>query len=294
MTIPLDGIWMNESLTPLDVYQRRITTVYCYRRSPNQEICIAEAGAYGKTLLLDGQLQCSTADEFLYHEALVHPPLIQHSSPREVLIVGGGDGAAAREAFRWRSVQRVTIVEVDQEVVDACREHLPEIHQKVFDDPRLELVFDDGFHFLRQAKRKWDVILFDLPDPAETAPWLKLYERECFEIVNSRLSSSGAFALQAGPVSPVEVMPLTQIVKGVKRVFSCVHVYSSFVPSFGIPLAFVLAANRPIVSLPNPEVIDQLITEKVCGGLKLLDGAAFLGLMQTPAYLREALDRDQE
>lgn len=282
-------LWMNEPLTSLDVYQRTITNVLCYKRSSLQEICIAEAGAYGKALILDGQLQASLADEFLYHEALVHPPLIQLSYPHSVLIVGGGDGAAAREALRWRSVRRVTVVEVDREVVEACREHLPEIHQNAFDDPRLDVVTEDGLRFLENTDGTWDVIIFDLPDPADGAPWQKLYEREFFEIVRHRLSREGSFALQAGPVSPVNVAPLSQIVRDVKHAFSCVHVYSTFVPSFGIPLAFVLAAARPLAVRPRPEVVDRVFAEKVRGRLRMLDGVALLGLMQTPVYLRDAL-----
>lgn len=291
MTLPtrVSNLWINETLTPLDVYQRGLTNISCYRRSPLQEICIAEAGAYGKALILDGQLQASSADEFLYHEALVHPGMIQIPSPQDILIVGGGDGGAAREALRWRSVRRVTVVEVDREVVEACREHLPEIHHNAFDDPRLELVIEDGLRFLHNTNQTFDVIIFDLPDPVDGAPWFRLYERECFDIARDRLSHEGTFTLQAGPVSPVNVAPLSRIVRNVKNAFPHVHVYSTFVPSYGIPLAFVLAAMRPIAVRPSPEVVDRVIAEKVSGRPKMLDGVGFLGLMQTPAYLREAV-----
>ena len=286
--------WISEPLTPLDVYQRGLTNVFCCRQSPLQEICIAEAGAYGKSLILDGQLQASVADEFLYHEALVHPAMIQIASPRNILVIGGGDGGAAREALRWRSASRVTVVEVDREVVEACREHLPEIHQNVFADPRLEVVIDDGLRFLRNTNRTFDAIIFDLPDPVEGAPWLRLYEGECFEIARERLSHEGTLTMQAGPISPVNVAPLCRIVRNVKSAFPYVHVCSTFVPSFGIPLAFVLVAARPIAVRPSPEVVDRVIAEKVRGKLRMLDGVGFLGLMQTPAYLREALGSDLE
>lgn len=286
--------WISESLTPLDIYQRGLTNVFCYRRSSLQEICIAEAGAYGKSLILDGQLQTSVADEFLYHEALVHPAMIQIASPRNILVVGGGDGGAAREVLRWRSAKHVTVVEVDREVVEACREHLYDIHQNVFADPRLEVVIDDGLRFLRNTNRTFDVIIFDLPDPVEGAPWLRLYDKQCFETARERLSHQGTFTLQAGPVSPVNVGPLCRIVRNVGSAFPYVHAYSTFVPSFGIPLAFVLAAARPIATRPSPEVVDRVIAEKVRGRLRMFDGVGFLGLMQTPAYLRKALRSDLE
>ncbi|MCC7175339.1 MAG: adenosylmethionine decarboxylase [Bryobacterales bacterium] len=284
-----DAGWMNEPLTPLDIYRRSVTNVLYSKRSRFQEICIAEAGAYGKSLILDDQLQAASADEFLYHEALVHPAMIQLSSPRSVLILGGGDGGAAREALRWRSVRRVTMVEIDREVVEACREHLPEIHQGAFDDGRLEVVIDDALDFLKRTDQLWDVIVSDLPDPDDGAPWLKLFARGCFETVHGRLSGGGCFVMQAGPVSPVCTAPLAQIARDLRGAFPHAHFYTNFIPSFGIPLAFVLAADRPFPVHPNPEVVDRVIAERVSGRLRMFDGAAFLGFMQTPAYLREVV-----
>ncbi len=284
-----DVNWMNEPLTPFDVYRRSITNVLYSKRSPFQEICIAEAGAYGKALILDGQLQSASADEFLYHEALVHPAMIQAGAPRSVLILGGGEGASAREVLRWRSVRRVTMVEIDGEVVEACREHLPEMHQGAFDDQRLEVVINDALDFLKHTDQVWDIIISDLPDPAERAPWQPLFSRECFKTAHDRLSGGGCFVMQAGPVSPVCTSPLSQITRDVKEAFLHAHVYTNFIPSFGIPLAFVLAADRPLQVRPNPEVVDRVIAEQVCGRLRMFDGAACLGLMQTPAYVRYAL-----
>jgi spermidine synthase len=280
---------MDEPLTPLDIYRRRITNVVYLRRSRFQEICIAEAGAYGRALILDGQLQSASADEFLYHEALVHPAMIQTGSPQSVLILGGGEGAAAREALRWRSVRRVTMVEIDGEVVEACKEHLSEIHQGAFDDRRLDVVIEDALCFLRHTDQTWDVIVSDLPDPAEGAPWSNLFSSECFELVHAHLSSGGHFVMQAGPVSPVCVASLRRIAGEVREVFVHAHVYANFIPSFGIPLAFVLAAGRPLPLRPDPEVVDRVISEKVSGRLRMFDGTAFLALLQTPAYLREAV-----
>lgn len=285
----VDMHWMDEPLTSLDIYRRNITNVLHSKRSPFQEICIAEAGAYGRALILDGQLQCASADEFLYHEALVHPAMIQLGLPHSVLILGGGEGAAVREVLRWQSVRRVTMVEIDSEVVEACREHLYDIHQGAFDDPRVDVVIDDALHFLQHTDQTWDVIISDLPDPVEGAPWLKLFAHECFRTVHDRLAGGGCFVMQAGPVSPVCTAPLARITRDVRRAFLHAHFYMNFIPSFGIPLAFVLAADRPLSVHPNPEVVDRVIAEKVSGRLRMFDGTAFLGLMQTPAYLRNAV-----
>ncbi len=287
----VDMHWMNEELTPMDAYRRCVTnTLYC-GRSEFQEICIADAGAYGKALLLDGQLQLASADEFLYHEALVHPAMLQAASPQDVLILGGGDGATIREVLRWRSVRRVTMVEIDRQVVEACREHLACTHQGAFDDRRVKIVIDDAFHFLQHADRTWDVILSDLPDPTDDAPWLRLFTHECFKMIGCRLSREGSFALQAGPVSPISVAPLSHILRNASNAFDHVHVYSSFIPSYGIPLAFVIAAKRPLSVRPNPDTVNGVFAEQVSGKLRMLDGDAFAGLMQPPLYLREAMKK---
>ncbi|MCC7499722.1 MAG: hypothetical protein IT160_19225 [Bryobacterales bacterium] len=291
MTPPVlpEGFWMNEPLTGRDNYQRRLSNISCHIRSPFQEIYVAEAGAYGKALILNGQLQAAAADEFLYHEALVHPAMIRVRSPRKVLIIGGGEGAAAREVLRWRDVERVVIVEIDREVVAASRRYLSEIHQHIFDDLRVQVVFAEGRRFLQTTEETWDVIIFDLPDPAEDAPWWPLYAKDSFRNAARRLSTDGSFVLQAGPISPLNLADLRRIVINAGATFPCLHVYTTFVPSFGIPLAFVLASFRAFTTRPSPEVVDRVLAEKVRSRLRMLDGAAFLGLMQAPVYLREAM-----
>ncbi len=281
--------WLSEYMTPWDIYNHGITKVYAYKKTAYQEMYIVESGAYGKALILDGKWQSSTGDEFLYHEALVHPALIQHGAPRNVLVLGGGEGATVREVLRWNTVEKVLMVDIDGEVVTACREHLEEMHQGAFEDERTELVIGDALEFLDTSTEEWDVIISDLSDPIEEGPSAQLFTKEYFERIRGVLSPQGCFVVQAGSVSPAEVTLHARLCHTISTLFPAVHSYSSYVPTYGAPWGFALASTAPIVTRPDPEAIDALLGEKTRGGFRMLDGQTLLGLLQTPLYVRTAI-----
>ena len=286
-------LWISEYMTPWDIYQHGITRVLAYKKTAFQEMYIVESGSYGKALVLDGKWQSSTGDEFLYHEPLVHPALIQHGAPRTVLVLGGGEGATVREVLRWKEVERVVMVDIDGEVVEACREHLEEMHQGAFEDPRTELVIGDALEYLDTTTETWDVIISDLSDPIEEGPSFQLFTKEYFEKVQKALASDGTFVVQAGPVSPFEVALHARLCRTVTSLFPHVHSYASYVPTYGAPWGFVLASSSPIATLPDPESIDTLLEEKTAGGFRMLDGRALVGLLQTPRNIRDAIDQEK-
>jgi spermidine synthase len=281
--------WINEYITPWDYYAHGITNVLAYGKTAHQEMYIVETGAYGKALVLDGKWQSCTGDEFLYHEPLVHPAMLQHGAPGKVLILGGGEGATAREVLRWKSVRRAVMIDIDGEVVEACREHLPEMHRNCYDDPRLEVVIGDALDFLDATKERWDVIISDLSDPIEDGPSFKLFTREYFQQAKGVLAPEGVFMLQAGPVSPVEMAMHARLVRTMKEVFDHVHSLVTYVPSYAAPWGLTLGCGRPIDTRPDPEQIDRQLAEKTTGGLRMLDGTTLLGLYQLPKHLRRAI-----
>ena len=116
-------------------------------KSAFQDITLVETEDFGRVLLLDGVIQTTERDEFIYHEMLAHVPMCAHPAPRNVLVIGGGDGGCVREALRHETVARVTLVEIDGMVVDCCREFLPSIAGKL-DDPRVEIRIEDGVKFI--------------------------------------------------------------------------------------------------------------------------------------------------
>jgi spermidine synthase len=281
--------WMSEYITPWDVYIHGVIKVFAYKKTAYQEMYIVQTGAYGKGLVLDGKWQSCTGDEFLYHEPLVHPAMVFHGEPKNVLVLGGGEGATVREALRWKSVEKVVMVDIDGEVVEACRQYLPEMHQNAFDDPRTELVIGDALHYLDNTDQQWDVVISDLSDPIESGPSFQLFTKEYFEKVSRVLSPTGYFIVQAGPVSPSEMKLHVRIVNTLKSVFANAQSYTSFISTYGAPWGFALASNQPINNRPDPEAIDQLLQEKTTGGLRMFDGTTLLGMLNTPGHLRKAI-----
>lgn len=281
--------WIHEYITPWDFYAHGITSVLAYARTRFQEMYIVETGAYGKALVLDGKWQSCTGDEFLYHEPLVHPPMLLHSDPQRVLILGGGEGATAREVLRHRSVRQCVMIDIDGQVVEACRRHLPDMHQGAFDDPRLELRIEDALAYLERTDARFDVVISDLSDPIEEGPSYALFTRETFEKVRRVLDAGGIFVVQAGPVSPVEMHLHCRLASTLRAVFGHTVSYQSFVPTYAAPWSYILASGRELTVPDDPATIDGLIERRIEGRLRMLDGVGWRGLFSLPRHLREAI-----
>ncbi|HEC62943.1 MAG TPA: polyamine aminopropyltransferase [Candidatus Acetothermia bacterium] len=199
------------------------------RRTPFQELVLAETEELGLVLALDGKIMLSQRDEPFYHEMLVHPAMLLHPSPQRVLVVGGGDGGTLREVLHHPPVQAVTLVEIDREVIQASRELLRPIHQGAWDDPRVEVVIAPGEEYVAGMKGAFDVILVDSTDPI--GPGEALFSDQFFAACREALAEGGLLALQAGtPFFWQE--SLSRVVNRLRRHFPEVAVYLGFVPSY--------------------------------------------------------------
>lgn len=288
------NFWMSEYLTPWTILVHGVTKVLTYKQTPYQEMYIVETGAYGKALVLDGKVQSCTEDEFLYHEALVQPAMCLHSAPRRVLILGGGEGATAREALRWKTVEKVVMVDIDADVVNACKEHLPEMHQNSFNDPRFELIIGDALEVLKTVGNDWDLVISDLADPIEEGPAFQLFTKEFFESISQVLAPGGFYAMQAGPVAPQLLKIHARLMHTLKSVFTCAHSYASFAACYGTPWGFAIANQQQFSIQPDPGHIDLLLSEKTTGSLQMLDGNLLRGMLQMPVYLQNAIAQETE
>jgi spermidine synthase len=208
-------------------------------------------------LFLNGSIQFDTLDEHRYHEALVHPAMALAHRRADVLILGGGDGMAAREVLRWPGVQSVTLVDLDPRVTElfATNGMLSALNEGSLRDPRVMVVNEDAWLWVRGSEEVFDVILLDLPDPRDFA-LSKLYSAEFYAALVQRLSPRGAMVTQAGsPVFSREAFWSVARTLGETRNplvpegrLETVP-YHAYVPSFG-DWGFVLASHR---ELPGPE-----------------------------------------
>jgi spermidine synthase len=198
-------------------------------RTEHQHLVIFENARMGRVMALDGVIQTTEADEFIYHEMLTHVPILAHGLAKRVLIIGGGDGGILREVCKHDSVEHITMVEIDGTVVDMCREFLPNHSSGAFEDPRLNLVIDDGMRFVATCEDKFDVIISDSTDPI--GPGEVLFSENFYQACRRCLNDGGILVTQNG--TPFMQLSEVQTTAGRMRgLFADWHFYMAAVPTY--------------------------------------------------------------
>jgi spermidine synthase len=283
--------WFFETTTPVEGHMHAIVRTIAEARTKFQHVEILETASYGKALVLDGRIQSSQGDEFIYHEALVHPGLLLPGPPpASALVIGGGEGATVREVLRYPSIRRVVMVDIDAEVVELCRRHLPEMHRGAFDDPRTEFRAEDARGYLERTAERFDLIVVDLVEPLEEGPACLLFTREFYTLVRERLTAEGAMTMQAGMTKIGELDFFTCIHRTLREVFPVVAGYQTFVSCFGTPWGFIIASRRHDPRVQTPADVDRRIAERVRGPLGYWDGQTHQHAFSLPPFIRRAID----
>lgn len=277
-----------EFITPVDRYEHDLTDVYASGTTPFQHYLIGRSETWGRMLVLDGVVQSTEADEFIYHEGLVHPACYAAATAgplRDALILGGGEGACLREVLRWRSLERATMVDIDADVVAACREYLPKHHMGAFDDPRVNVVHADAVAFLRSlADDCLDVVVSDMTDPIEGGPSTFCFTVEYFTEIARILRPHGVLAVQAGPASPIEVALHAKVIRTLGAVFPFVIPYAVDAPCYGRDLGFVIASKEDLMDRLDVASINGLAGE-IIGEHRWLTAELLRGKLSVPPYL---------
>jgi len=289
MTDPDKRKWLHDEVSPDLVQLHSIKSVVYSGRTKFQSIDIVDTHSFGICLVLDGKIQSSERDEFIYHEALVHPPLITHSYPQKVFIAGGGEGATLREVLAHNTVDKVIMVDIDQEVVDICHRFLPSFHQNSFNDRRVQLHFTDARKYLEESKELFDVIIIDLADPLAGGPAYLLYTREFYKVVNKRLDPNGIISVQAEPTSIINWRNFTAIVNTLKTVFQVVSPYQTYIPAFVDNWGFVCASFNLNPQKLSSKEIDCRLQTRLSKKLKFYDGLTHQALFTIPKHLRHQI-----
>jgi len=283
------GEWYLEFSSPADLVAYEKQEILVAGKTRFQEYEIFLSRVWGKVLLLDSRLQSAEKDEFIYHEALVHPALLTHPDPRRVLVLGGGEGATLREALRHPGVQSAVMVDIDRELVEVCRKWLPQFHQGAFDDPRTEMVFADGRSWLAaQGDGSFDVIILDLTEPLEEGPALLLFTREFYDLVRSKLAPGGLAALQSGSAGTWGRL-LPDLNCTLRAVFPKVAAYTAFVPSFMDLYSFHLAGGADFAWPTSGQLAARVQALPPLGWLEPEFAA---GLPHLPGYLQSRLAQE--
>ncbi|NUL82523.1 MAG: polyamine aminopropyltransferase [Armatimonadetes bacterium] len=283
------GIWFSETHTHAIQYKYRILDVHTMTKSKYQDVWIVTLEGYGKALILDSKIQSAQLDEFMFHEPMVHPAMFTHPDPKRVLVAGGGEGATLREVLRHKSVESATMVDIDDELVKLCDQHMPEWHQGAFVDPRTTMIYDDAMKVIANNKNAYDVVISDLTDPLEAGPSQFLFTKEFYQSIYESLTDDGVLAVQAGAADPLYPYLFGCIVKTLGEVFPVVHGYWSFVAGFLLPWGFVVASKKHDPLKLTPEEIMARIESRRVTGLQYYSPFVHFGMFGLPPYLTKVI-----
>ncbi len=216
-------------------------------RSDYQDVLLFRNQFYGTVLVLDGVVQLTERDEFIYSEMMAHVPLLAHPNPANVLLIGGGDGCVLEEVLKHKVVQQAVLVDIDGTVIDLCRTHFAACHNAAFNDPRLELRVADGLAYVRDTEETFDVILVDGPDQtgageAGSTLYTTEFCRNCLRL----LKPGGMLLIQSDvPFHNPQSLALTH--RLLRNLFQTIKVYTAPVPAYlGGNMCFVYAANHSL------------------------------------------------
>ena len=249
-----------------------------------QRIEIYEHPTFGRTLVLDGAVQTSERDEFLYHEMLVHVPLFCHPEPRRVLVIGGGDGGTLRRVLEHPTVAEAVMVEIDPRVTALSREYMPSIAGDVWDDPRAKVLFEDGNAYVHADGEPFDAIIVDSSDPV--GPGIVLFETPFYARCRSRLNPGGVFAAQVG--SPIYFQDeLRMAHRNASSAFEDVRIYLGHVTTYpGVAWAYMLCGEQLVID--GAAAADRAADRKI--ETRYWTPELHAGAFALPGIVRDALE----
>lgn len=257
--------------------------------SQYQTVEIYDTDTWGNLMTIDGMVMLSEKDEFVYHEMLIHPALISHPNPKRVLIIGGGDGGSAREALKHPSVEVVDMVEIDETVVRASKLHMPGVG--AFDNPRLNVKYEDGIAFVQNVTTPYDVIIIDGSDPV--GPAQGLFQKQFFQNCYDALAENGILSAQTeSPWVPAYYDSMRSVFFALDDIFQVSKMYLAFIPLYPAGMWSMAFASKGV----NP-LSDDIVSkaEDACAtylsGLKYYNASLQTGAFALPNFVADIIRR---
>lgn len=254
-------------------------------RSPYQDVMVLETKSHGRALILDGIIQCTEKDEFSYQEAIAFLPLCSHPNPKNVLIVGGGDGGVAREVAKHPQVERIVQVEIDETVLEVSKKYLPWMGAGLT-HPKVTLVVGDGFEFLKKRQQEFDVIITDSSDPVGPAECL--FHESYFTLMKTALKPGGIVCSQAG-TAWANLEHVTQTLQHCGAVFPVASYGIVAVPTYPTgQIGFVLGSLSSETNFKEPrKVFSDNELDRM--SLKYYDADVHRAAFVLPRFIRKSL-----
>ena len=275
----MDGSWIYEKHTDNYGVSWKIENIIYQVRSEFQEIIVADSEQWGRMLLLDGIVQTTEKDEFMYHEMITQVAMHAHPSFKKILVIGGGDGGTLTQIVKHPGVEKIDLVEIDGKVIDTCREYFP-CFQGGFSDPRTHIIIQDGIEYLQKTDKKYDLIIVDSSDP--TGPAIGLYTESFYASAFHALENDGMMVTQSeSPLFYDDIF--ISIYRNISAVFGDAYIYMGTVPTYiSGPWTFTIGSKKYdprqcIKSRPIPE------------GLKYYSQAVHQAAFVLPQYILRQL-----
>ena len=281
--------WINESLYP-DWGQRfRVKRELARVQSAFQDIVIFESFSHGRVMVLDGAIQITEADEFVYQEMLTHVPLLAHGAAETVLIIGAGDGGVLKRVLQHRGVKRAVMVEIDGEVIRLSKEFLPGISGDAWNDPRAEVIVGDGIDYVkRAADGTFDAIIVDSTDPIGVGE--VLFTNEFYSNCARILSPRGLVVNQCGvPAMQADELRDTSLRRA--GFFPHVTAYVAAVPTYvgGLMTLGWSAKDATLTQVPTEEIRKRAEAAGILGTTRYWTPEIHTGAFNLPPYISEHL-----
>ena len=238
--------WFSEDLYPDITLKLKIKENLYNSSSDSQKIQFLSTYRFGKVLVLDGTIQTTTADEFIYHEMMTHIPLFSHPNPENTLIIGGGDGGILREVLKHRQIKKVTLVEIEKKVIDFSKKYLKQICQNSFQSKKLELIIADGAKFVENKSSLYDVVIIDSPDPV--GPAKVLFKTNFYRNISKILKKNGIMVRQSGSTF-LQKKELKENYRRLGKIFKHTAAYTAAIPTYIGGLFSFIFSSQTI----NPE-----------------------------------------
>jgi len=255
-----------------------------------QKVEIFDLYNLGRVVVLDDKIQSAEADEFIYHEAIVHPAMITHPSPETILILGGGEGATLREVNKHPTVKKIVMVDIDEEFVRLCKKHLKKWHGGSFSDKRVELIFSDAMEYIKRTLSKFDVIIADLSDPVEEGPAQFLYTKEFYSSIKKTLMPNGIFVTHATEAYYTQNKSISiEIFKKFSDVFPISDFYYEYVPSFGTLWSFIIGSLTYSPAKLSSVIIGNRLKKRGLNNLSYYDQETHKRLFSIPKCIGKYL-----
>ena len=282
--------WLNETLYPGWGQRFRVVEVLAHERSPFQEILVFESASHGRVLMLDGCIQITEADEFVYQEMIAHVPLIMHGGAQRVLIIGAGDGGVLRRVLQHRTVVQAVMVEIDEAVIRLSKQYLPKIGGESYNDRRATVIVGDGIEYVTNSQSEsFDVIIIDSTDPAGVGEGLftDQFYAGCARI----LQPGGLIVNQCGvPFMQPDELQVTSARRA--RHFPHVSAYVAAVPTYvGGMMALGLASKSArLETCPVSAVRSRAAEAGILGLTRYWTPEVHLASFALPPYIAAHLD----